>query len=474
MKISILTGEEKIKSRLPVLREFICQAGVSLPFASIKMSSEWWLQFHSRDDSLFGDKRGKNFLGSQCRLENFSLFLAEEDNRICGFAPLYTYRVNCSGYNKELHVLSFASDYVLAPYQDFFILPDKRKPVLSCLSEVLQSQLAAHEYDLVFLGYISEDSPNIPVLRDLLCAERGGSLEWIEAVTSQRGGVWPWTIGGITKAFRQVSEKCSGNVVLSNKVQLLADRLEACTPTSFFFPATRSSWLSEIESLVADCSLDEKLSSDISQVSSFLKTRFLPYPYIELPATREEYLGMLSRSTRRYFRRYTRKWKLAGGWFECIPGSDIQAGDIDDYIRLHQLRWGNESAALSGAGESFHRNICQGIGEEGLLSLFFATWNGRRIAAQSCLDMNLRREGYLSGRDPRYQELRAGRLLYMETIYDAIDHGFTRYDMGALDFSYKKSFATGMLSSRSFFLFNAGSPPDLERLFPGFECMVPV
>ena len=474
MKMSIITEEAAIRNTVPLLQNFVRQAGTSLPFSCIQMPFEWWRQFNSRENSLFGDKRGKNFMGNQCRLEKFSIFLVEEDNRICGFAPLYSYRVNCSGHTDDLRVLAFASDYVLAPYQDVFILPGKRKAVLSCLLKGLYSQLAAQEYDLVFLGYIPENSPNIPVLRKLLSVDRDSGIESMEAVTSQRGGVWPWTIDGITGSLRQILDKRVEDIAVQHKVQQLVDKLESCTPMSLFFPETRLAWFAEVKAVLGECSEEKKFSADIEKVSSFLRTRFLPYPYIELPASREEYLARLSRSTRRYFRRYTKKWQQAGGTFERLDGTDIQAGDIDDYIRLHHMRWRDESAAMSGTAELFHREICRSMRREGVLSLFFATFQGKRIAAQSCFDMHKRREAYLTGRDPEYQELRAGRLLYLETIYDAVDQGVTRYDMGALDFSYKKSFATGMSSSRSFFLFNAGGTPDLDRLFTKFECMVPV
>ena len=83
---------------------------------------------------------------------------------------------------------------------------------------------------------------------------------------------------------------------------------------------------------------------------------------------------------------------------------------------------------------------------QGFLTLFFARFQGKRIATHSCFDILSRREAYLIGQDPEFKNLGAGRLLFMETIYDAIDSGFDVYDLGQGWFDYKMIFKKYCLS----------------------------
>ncbi len=77
------------------------------------------------------------------------------------------------------------------------------------------------------------------------------------------------------------------------------------------------------------------------------------------------------------------------------------------------------------------------------------------------------------GLDSKYHALRAGRLLYLHTIYDAIDRGLERYELGAVGFDYKMSFANNTSVAHNFFFHPSGTKPDLNRIFAGFECMEP-
>jgi len=79
----------------------------------------------------------------------------------------------------------------------------------------------------------------------------------------------------------------------------------------------------------------------------------------------------------------------------------------------------------------------------------------------------------LPGRNPKYDNTRAGSLLVMETILDAIDHGFTVYDLGVVGFSYKMDFTKTYSISHNFFLSSDGNQPDLKKIFLGYEYMGP-
>ena len=166
-----------------------------------------------------------------------------------------------------------------------------------------------------------------------------------------------------------------------------------------------------------------------------------------------------------------KKFLEGGGSFETVPSAEITDEDIEDYIRLHLLRWGNGSAAICGEAADYHRKISRAMAQQGMFLLFFARYQGKRVAVHSCFDIGSRREGYLTGLDPEFDELRAGRLLYIQTIYDAIDKGFNRYELGAVGFGYKMSFVKKTAVAHNFFLYGSGRNTRLDQIFTGFECM---
>jgi CelD/BcsL family acetyltransferase involved in cellulose biosynthesis len=108
----------------------------------------------------------------------------------------------------------------------------------------------------------------------------------------------------------------------------------------------------------------------------------------------------------------------------------------------------------------------------GIFQLFFAKLEGRRIAAHACFDIGNRREYFFSGRTPELEELRAGKLLVMHTVQDAIAKGFKYYDFGYGGDEYKSEFTRTHRLARSLFLAKDESLLDLEKLFPKYEYMV--
>jgi hypothetical protein len=329
-------------------------------------------------------------------------------------------------------------------------------------------ELLKKEKAVFWAGCLPEDSPNLDAYRQA-CSSL--SMEYMEAISYQRGGVWPWTLYGISTTLKKINAKCEKSGERVEGLAGLTEKFAECRPQSLLFPRTRSNLCQEIEELLPRLKPIESVSELAEKLESFLNNTPMLYPYIELPGDREEYLSSLSYSTRRYFRRYMKKYFEAGGSFETVLADEITDQDIEDYIRLHLLRWGESSAAICGNAADYHRSICKNMADQGLFLLFFAKYQGRRIAVHSCFDINTRREGYITGVDPEFDDLRAGRLLYIETIYDAIDKGFSRYELGAVGFDYKMSFVKKTAVAHNFFLYPADKSSLLDQIFTGFECM---
>ncbi len=472
----LLTKQVDINRIIPECIDLARAGEAYLPFQYMHMPLAWWDSFNNNGpDFLFGQKRGKNFLGVKSRLEKFFVLIARDGDSLCGVVPLVRYALKAPKSHNELRIITFAGDFLLLPFQDFVVESSRRQEVISLFLERIAQFLKAG-CSFFWAGHLPEESPNLAALRTSCAALQGHHIASLEAISYQRGGVWPWTIGGISATLKKMRETCDTFGITLNGQEELASKIAACVPQpqSLMFPGTRNKLLHDLNRLIVDIDRHESLAVFAKKFDSFLKNSPILYPYIELPPDREEYLGSLSYSTRRYFRRYLGKFLEAGGSFEIVRPDEITAEDIEDYIRLHLLRWGNGSHAICGESANYHRTISAAMAQQGLFLLFFARYQGKRIAVHSCFDIGSRREGYLTGRDPDYQKLRAGRLLYIQTIFDAIDKGFSRYELGGGGFGYKMSFVKKTTVAHNFFLYPAGQRSHLDRIFLGFECMEPI
>jgi hypothetical protein len=322
---------------------------------------------------------------------------------------------------------------------------------------------------VLFLGYIPEDSPNLPPLRERLsqCLQDG----WWggETLNRRRGGLQPWTIAPLLHRCKALREKLDQAHAVQPGLEAMISKLTQLEPEMLLFPKTRLEIENELRQILAHMNDETQAGKELTGIGELLLPAAIPYPYIKLPGDRETYLKQLSHDTRRYFRRYGERFKAQGGHFEKITRPAMTNQDVDDYLHLHALRWQSDSAAVNDRSIEFHRDLAFTLSETDSFCLWFARHDGRRIATHSCLDTHPRREGYFTGRDPVSEELRAGRLLYLDTILDAIDQGFSIYDLGYGGDAYKMSFTDSIASVRHIVLASAGKIPDLEKLFPKYE-----
>lgn len=466
----LITEHDDIKRVLPECIKLARAENASLPFQYMYMPLFWWETFHTTKEGQFWQKRGKNFLGILSSLEDLFLLIARDGDDLCGAVPLVRYALHgVPDKDNVYRIIAFPGDYVLAPFQDFLVRTSLRQAIISMFLERIVF-LLRDDVSLFWAGYLPGESPNLTPLR-VACSALNGRIASIEAISIQRGGVWPWTIAGISSSVEKINETCDRYGIFVEGLKELVSEINDCSPQGLLFPKTRNNLLAKLNALIPLVRCHESLLESAEKLDSFLQNSPLMYPYIELPSDREKYLDSLSYSTRRYFRRYIKHFVEAGGSFEVVSSENITSEDIEDYIRLHLLRWGKKSEAMCGKSADYHRLLSLSMVKEGLFLLFFARYNDKRIAAHSCFDINDRREGYITGLDPEYSDLRAGRLLYLHTINDAIGKGMKRYDLGVIGFDYKMSFVKKIDLAHNFFLFPQGEPPNLNLIFPSFESM---
>jgi len=446
------------------------RVAADIPFLYMHLPWQWWRHFNSTDGSLFGQKRGKNFLGLQSRLNEFYLATVEDAGDLCGVVPVVSYIVKLQDEETEYRILAFAGDYISATCQDFLVLPENRSEILqSILSGLIN--LLGPEHDLLYFGNIPEFSENIPCIRQILARNKPNTISHLEMTTARRGGVWPWTLAPLSKSCKSMLNKIDGTHLAYQDIQSLSRKLEQCTPFSLLFPKNRTALMEDLASITLQASADKKLKQEIESINYCLNPAAITYPYINLPPDRETYWQSLSKSKRYYYHRYLKRFQEAGGKFEKIGADSVTLEDINDCIRLHLLRWGKDSAVVCGAADAFQRDVSMAMAKEDMFTIFFATLNGERIAAHTCFDIDRRREFYLPGRHPAYDITRAGALLALETILEAIDHGFKVYDLGVIAFPYKLDFTRNVYTARNFFIYTNGSQPDLNKIFHLFEYM---
>jgi CelD/BcsL family acetyltransferase involved in cellulose biosynthesis len=148
----------------------------------------------------------------------------------------------------------------------------------------------------------------------------------------------------------------------------------------------------------------------------------------------EGYLGTLGKKDRHEVRRKVRRAADAGE--VRLERSTDPLGDLDEFIDLHQKRWGEDGLfpATPGGDQSraFFRGLFEHCGQQGLIAL-----GGRRVAAGIWFDDGETLFFYNAGVDPEARDLSPGVVLVARSIQMALEAGRSRFDFLRGDESYK-------------------------------------
>jgi len=164
-------------------------------------------------------------------------------------------------------------------------------------------------------------------------------------------------------------------------------------------------------------------------------------PILDLPSglDYEGYLATLDKKERHEVRRKVRRAEAAGD--VRLERSTDPIGDLDEFVDLHQKRWGADGLFPQTAGgeqsRAFFRGLFQHCGPDGLIALHFLTVGGRRIAAGIWFDDGETLYFYNAGVDPGARELSPGVVLVARSIEMALQAGRSRFDFLRGDEPYK-------------------------------------
>jgi CelD/BcsL family acetyltransferase involved in cellulose biosynthesis len=144
----------------------------------------------------------------------------------------------------------------------------------------------------------------------------------------------------------------------------------------------------------------------------------------------DDYLSTLDKKSRHEIRRKFRRVEALGE-IDFARSADPLA-ELDDFIDLHQSKWGPDGlfppTAGGDASRVFIRRWFEESGPDGPVELDFLSVGGRRIAAGILVTDGDRLMFYNAGSDPDARELSPGVILAGRCIQLAIEHGMRRFD----------------------------------------------
>lgn len=214
---------------------------------------------------------------------------------------------------------------------------------------------------------------------------------------------------------------------------------------------------SPLNRLLSSAAKDAKLIC-YSELSS-------PCPYMNLPATWDDYLAQLSRNSRSNIRRKFKRMEGSGRVeFETVASSGNLRQAIDRFMALNDDRMRSMGAPpMSELYRIFHRDIVVKMSD--CIVLSFLKLDGNDVAGIYGFDFNGRRYYYLIGWNSAYSGYSPGAVLIAKQIECAIAKGLNVYDFLRGGEAYKFSFASQKSFNRAYVVFVSRVPFGLFWVF---------
>jgi CelD/BcsL family acetyltransferase involved in cellulose biosynthesis len=179
-------------------------------------------------------------------------------------------------------------------------------------------------------------------------------------------------------------------------------------------------------------------------------------PIVQLPATWDDYLALLSKKDRHELRRKLRRLETEAqaAWRTVSDPADLEQA-LADFFDLHARSGADKAGFWDDARRAFFRANALAMLQAGWLHLSFLEVNGKRAATIYAYDYGDTIGLYNSGYDPAYGYLSVGVLLVAFGLQDAIAAGKRYFDFlrGSepykYDFGAKDTTVYNLIISRS-------------------------
>lgn len=181
-----------------------------------------------------------------------------------------------------------------------------------------------------------------------------------------------------------------------------------------------------------------------------------PCPYLELPASWDEYLGSLSANRRQVLRRRERVLHRE----HAVTLTDYGAGRLDEgwrhLVALHDKRWTAAGVFNDPRIDRLHRAFAEQLASRGQLWLSTLDLDGVPAAAWYGFADRDTVYFYQSGRDPRWEDQSVGVALMVKMIRRAIEGGYRRFDFLRGEEAYKRQWTSSTAVTRELVVFRPG------------------
>lgn len=160
---------------------------------------------------------------------------------------------------------------------------------------------------------------------------------------------------------------------------------------------------------------------------------------MDLPATWEEYLSLLSSKQRHEVKRKLRRLSEAGEInYQLVDDVSAVPGFVERFFKMFTGSRADKAEFLSEKREAFFRLLIDDMSQAGFLKLGILKLDGRDMASIICFDYNNRIYLYNSGYDPEYNYLSVGLLSKVLCIQKSIEAGKSNFDFlkGAEAYKY--------------------------------------
>jgi len=195
---------------------------------------------------------------------------------------------------------------------------------------------------------------------------------------------------------------------------------------------------------VPEASMTRALLPELSAAHGWalLDEKQVVCPIIQLPTTFDDYVQNLDKKERHELRRKLRRAEATEGvsWY-AITGED-HTHDLDEaaeaFIALMMKSRSDKSDFMTGDMRRFFHQMIHATHDGGFLHLAFLEVNGVKAATYLSFDYNQKRLVFNSGLETEgFQSLSAGIVLAARIIEDAIQRGYTEFDLLRGDEKYK-------------------------------------
>lgn len=150
---------------------------------------------------------------------------------------------------------------------------------------------------------------------------------------------------------------------------------------------------------------------------------------LKLPATWEDYLGMLNGKQRHEVKRKLRRLDEAGDInLRVVENTGEIPEHMATFFELLKMSNSEKAAFMTDQMTSFFQALAGAMAASKMLKLYILELNAAPVAVSMCFDFNATLHLYNSGFDPSFQSLSVGLLCNVFSIKDGIKRGMKKYD----------------------------------------------